>query len=197
MSETWFKVAFVLAFVALAVVGGRTAKRASRTHGASVNQLQNEVKGLLIVRGVLGAVFYAMIAVWFFFPQILRWTWVPIPASGRLIAMVLLLPVMAFLVWSFRAIGTNYRGGIGLYEKHELVTSGPYSIMRHPIYISFILIMALVTAISSNWLLGLSGLVLVTMIPIRRIPTEEAELRERFGESWDKYSARTRMLFPG
>ena len=108
----------------------------------------------------------------------------------------LLVPVMAFLAWSFRAIGTNYRGGVGLYEQHQLVTSGPYSLVRYPIYTAFMLIMVLVTLISSNWLLGLSGLVLVTMIPMRRIPTEEAELKDRFGARWEEYSARTRMLFP-
>jgi len=44
---------------------------------------------------------------------------------------------------------------------------------------------------------GLSGLILVSIIPARRIPTEEAQLRERFGDSWTEYASATRIFFPG
>ena len=108
----------------------------------------------------------------------------------------MLVPVLAFFAWSFRALDKNYRGGVGLYESHTLVTTGPYRWIRHPIYAGFISIMVLVLLLSANWVLGLSGLLLVTSIAVARIPTEERELGERFGGAWTSYREHTGLLLP-
>ena len=50
--------------------------------------------------------------------------------------------------------------------------------------------------LSTNWVLGLSGLLLVTSIAVARIPVEERELRERFGGRWDAYEDQTRRVLP-
>jgi protein-S-isoprenylcysteine O-methyltransferase Ste14 len=112
-------------------------------------------------------------------------------------AVALLVPVMWFFAASFRAIDINYRGGVGLYDQHSLVTSGPYRYIRHPIYVAFIAIMFLVLMISGNWVLGISGVLLVTSIAVARVPVEEQQLSERFGSSWDSYRASTRSVIPG
>jgi protein-S-isoprenylcysteine O-methyltransferase Ste14 len=85
---------------------------------------------------------------------------------------------------------------VGLYPNHALVTTGPYRLIRHPIYLAFIAIMCLVFVLSANWLLGLSGLLLVGSIAIARIPIEERELHERFGMSWQTYQEQTGKFFP-
>lgn len=173
-----------------------TARLAARTHGGPVNQLSNEVKGLIVVRALLGIVFYTMLIWWMVRPQAPEWSRLPLDPVVRWVAVVLLLPVLAFFKWSFRSIGTNYRGGVGLYDAHELVTSGAYSRVRHPIYIAFIAVMALVLVISANWIIGVSGLLLVTSIAAARIPVEEKQLRERFGRAWEGYKERTRLFLP-
>ncbi len=60
----------------------------------------------------------------------------------------------------------------------------------------FVTIMLLVTVISTNWGLGLSGLLLVGSIAVVRIPVEERELSERFGATWDAYARRTGRVMP-
>jgi len=112
------------------------------------------------------------------------------------IAVGLLIPTLILFATSFRALGANYRGGVGLYPNHALVTTGPYRLIRHPIYLAFIAIMCLVFVLSANWLLGLSGLLLVGSIAIARIPIEERELHERFGMSWQTYQEQTGKFFP-
>lgn len=187
-----FKLAFVASFIFAATVATMTARRAARRHGAAVNQLANEVRALLFIRGALGIVFYAMLIAWFFWPNRLAWAYVPIPANVRWLAMALRIPVLAFFAWSFAEIGTNYRGGDGLYDDHELVTTGPYGWVKHPIYFAFIAIMLLVFPLSANWLLTLSGLLLVVSIAVIRIPIEEHELHERFDAKWEEYRKRQR-----
>jgi protein-S-isoprenylcysteine O-methyltransferase Ste14 len=193
----WFKTAFAIAFTFATVVAATTARKAAHVHGAPVNQLGTEIRGLIIVRAALGIVFYAALAVWLFRPQSFPWAVLPIPPGVRWTAVALLVPVMWFFAASFRALDINYRGGVGLYDHHSLVTSGPYRYVRHPIYIAFIAIMLLVLVVSSNWVLGVSGFLLVTSIAVARIPVEERQLQERFGSTWDDYRARTNSIIPG
>ncbi len=83
-----------------------------------------------------------------------------------------------------------------MYDKHELVTTGPYRRLRHPIYAAFIAIMLLVLRLSANWVLGVSGLLLVGSIAVGRMATEERQLHERFGAEWEVYRDRTGRLMP-
>jgi protein-S-isoprenylcysteine O-methyltransferase Ste14 len=192
----WFRLAFVVSFAAAVSVATATARRATRRHGGTLNQLAHEIRGLLIVRAALGLVFYAALIAWLFLPRALPWTYISVPVAMRWLGVALLVPALAFFAWSFRSLGTNYRGGIGLYDAHELVTTGPYRWVRHPIYVAFTGIMLLILLVSANWLLALSGLFLVVSIAAARIPTEERELRERFGPAWESYQDRTGRLVP-
>ena len=186
-SELGFKAAFLAAFVFAVFVAASTARLAARRHGGSLNQLSHEVRGLVFVRAALGLVFYSMLVAWMFAPRAFAWSYFPAPLPLRWIAVALLVPALAFFAWSFRSLGANYRGGIGLHDGHELVTSGPYRWIRHPIYLAFIGIMLLVLLISANWVLGLAGILLVIGIAAGRVSAEERELHERFGADWERY----------
>jgi protein-S-isoprenylcysteine O-methyltransferase Ste14 len=194
--ETWFKLAFGVAFVLAAAVAATTARQAKRRHGGSLNQLTHEVRGLIFIRAALGIVFYFALMLWLFWPRALAWSYFQSPIVLRWVAVALLVPVLSFFTWSFRTLGSNYRGGVGLYDDHELVSVGPYRWIRHPIYAAFIGIMLLVTLLSANWVLGLSGLLLVTSIAVIRIPVEERQLHDRFGQQWERYRDRTGLMVP-
>ena len=191
-----FKAAFAIAFAFAAIVAARTARLAARRHGGRLSQLSNEVRGLLFVRAALGIVFYTSLMAWMFWPRAWSWMYVPVPVVIRWIALGLLIPTLAFFAASFHALGANYRGGVGLYPEHVLVTKGPYRHIRHPIYVAFVAIMCLVFLLSANWLLGLSGFLLVVSIAIARIPVEERELHERFGKPWEAYRSQTGVVLP-
>jgi protein-S-isoprenylcysteine O-methyltransferase Ste14 len=191
-----FKLAFIVAFVLAAAIAASATRRAARRHGGSLNQLTHEVPGLLIVRAALGLIFYAALISWMFGFRAAAWTYFPVPATVRWLAVVMLAPAIALLAWSFRTLGESYRGGVGLYDAHELVTTGPYRLVRHPIYLSFVAVMLLVLVLSANWVLGLSGLLLVVSIAAARIATEERQLLDRFGPAWEEYRTRTGRLFP-
>lgn len=77
-----------------------------------------------------------------------------------------------------------------------LVTTGPYRFVRHPIYSGFVLL-ALGEAMSlGHWPAAL--IVLCAMVPtfVWRARAEEALLARMFGERYDAYARRTRMLVP-
>lgn len=196
MAELTFKGVFILAFALASTIAARTARAATRKHGGSLNQLVNEARGLVWIRAALGIVFYAALFAWLFASARVRWAYLELPLAVRWGAAIALVPVLLAFHASFRTLGTNYRGGIGLHDEHELVVRGPYAIIRHPIYAGFITIMVLVLLLSSNWVLGLSGLLLVSSIAVVRVPQEERQLHERFGPAWTAYARRTGAFVP-
>lgn len=81
-------------------------------------------------------------------------------------------------------------------SEHQLVTNGIYSLVRHPIYSSYILLfLAFCPMLQSLW--GFSLLLAVCVIWFsNRIGIEEQMLEEQFGEEYQSYCQRTKRLFP-
>ena len=80
------------------------------------------------------------------------------------------------------ALGSNYRGTMGLHPNNRLVTHGPYRFVRHPMNAVFPLVSIVLLLLSANWVIGIGALVLIGTMSIVRAPIEERQLIERFGE---------------
>jgi protein-S-isoprenylcysteine O-methyltransferase Ste14 len=81
-------------------------------------------------------------------------------------------------------------------EGHELITAGPYAIVRNPIYLSM-LGMFLASALAvSRWQALLGGLIVFLAGTAIRIRTEEKLLRETFAARFDDYARRVPALLP-
>lgn len=195
--EVWFKFSFGAVFLVLIVATVRVARRLRRRPEGSVDQTGNELPALRVVRPLLGIVFYGAVIDWLLPGVRLSVASLDLPPTLRWLGVGLALLAAGLLAWSFESLGTSYRGGVGLWEDHELVTRGPYRWVRHPIYLGFVVVMVGVSLLSANWLAGVSGIILTLCIPILRLPVEEAELEERFGDRWRSYRARTGGFFPG
>lgn len=102
---------------------------------------------------------------------------------------------LGFAVWARRHIGRNWSGVITVKEDHELVTSGPYSLVRHPIYSGLLLAFAGSALASMHWR-GAAALALATMAIMLRVRGEEVVMRGRFGEDYLRYAARVAPLVP-
>jgi protein-S-isoprenylcysteine O-methyltransferase Ste14 len=99
-------------------------------------------------------------------------------------------------VWARRHLGRNWSGAVTIKEDHQLVRSGPYRLVRHPIYTAM-LGMYLGTAVVSGELHALLALAIVTVAYWRKIRLEEQTLREAFGTDYDVYRRHTWALIPG
>jgi len=101
---------------------------------------------------------------------------------------------LALAVWARVYIGRNW--GMPMTEKAdpELVTTGPYSVIRHPIYSGIILAMIGTTiAVSLYWLIAVA---LLGAYFIYSAVMEERYLSERFPEAYPRYKKSTKMLIP-
>lgn len=83
----------------------------------------------------------------------------------------------------------------GIHAEHKLIQTGPYRIIRHPLYVSYILILAgLSLVLRSYWLLIPAVCIIVGIYPTAK--AEEEMLVERFGEEYTGYQRRVGMFFP-
>ncbi|KAI0766919.1 hypothetical protein BD413DRAFT_494185 [Trametes elegans] len=110
----------------------------------------------------------------------------------------------------YRTLGRHFTFQLAVLKGHELVTSGPYAVVRHPSYTGWLASMAgmlLVQLAPGGWLaesgvlqtlVGKAvigywvGIVCMTMLTaVMRVGKEEAVLREEFKEKWDRWAKRT------
>ena len=102
----------------------------------------------------------------------------------------------ALRLWPVFVLGDRFSGLVAIQPGHRLVTTGIYSIIRHPSYLGLFIS-------SLGWALAFrSGvgvlLALLLIVPIiGRIRAEEALLRTQFASEYDAYRARTNRLIPG
>jgi protein-S-isoprenylcysteine O-methyltransferase Ste14 len=102
---------------------------------------------------------------------------------------------LAFAVWARFAIGRNWSGLIELKKDHQLIRSGPYAIVRHPIYSGFMLA-TLGTAIAFGEWSGLLAFVMIVIALGYKATLEESALTEKFGAEYDEYRRRVKRLVP-
>jgi protein-S-isoprenylcysteine O-methyltransferase Ste14 len=107
------------------------------------------------------------------------------------------LQVACFLLarWSRRHLGRNWSGRVRIAEGHELVRSGPYRLVRHPIYTAM-LGMSLGTTIVSGQYHSLLGLLIVAIAYWRKIRIEEKAMLEAFATEYVEYRRKSWALVP-
>ena len=102
---------------------------------------------------------------------------------------------LLFAVWARRHLASNWSSAVTIKEGHELITSGPYGVVRHPIYTG-ILTGFLGTAIALSQVRGVVGFVLIFVVLWAKLRKEEEWMRSEFGETYAGYARRTAALVP-
>jgi protein-S-isoprenylcysteine O-methyltransferase Ste14 len=108
----------------------------------------------------------------------------------------LTLAGLALTVWARRHLGRNWSAIVTLKRDHEFVTSGPYAVVRHPIYTG-LLAGFLGLAIALGQWRGLLAVALFYLAALRKYRLDERWMRARFGIAYDAYRARVKALVPG
>ena len=118
------------------------------------------------------------------------------PGSGvSVVATSLVVLGAAFAIWARLTIGRNWSGNVTLKEGHELVVTGPYRVVRHPIYTGLIA-MGVGTALEYAEPVGFLVLALGVAVFAIRIPAEERLMTETFPDQYPEYRRRVRAVIP-
>jgi len=103
---------------------------------------------------------------------------------------------LAFALWARVRLGRNWSGVVSIKQDHELITSGPYALVRHPIYAGIACALA-GTALAFNQWRDAFGFFVVLAGVLRKARLEEQILTSRFGDAYREYAARVPSLLPG
>ena len=118
-------------------------------------------------------------------------------AALLVLAVLLAVGSLWLVTGAIRTLGKEWSLTARLVEGHRLVTAGPYSFVRHPIYTGMFG-MLLATALSwSHWLGLLLGIVIFWIGTVVRVRSEERLLQAEFGAEFDAYKRRVPAVLPG
>jgi len=120
----------------------------------------------------------------------------PLP-FWRTTASIVLFSLAIALSWtSSRALAGQLRVDAALGADHHLVRSGPYALIRNPIYTSMLLVICAIAVVITSWQLFLAALMLFVVGTEIRVRTEEKLLASRFGGEFEDYKRRVRSYLP-
>ena len=113
----------------------------------------------------------------------------------RAVALILVIAGLGFSAWARVHLGKFWSSRVTLKEGHQLIQSGPYARVRHPIYSGIALAMVGTALFSGQWraLIGASIFIVGHRLKSRR---EEALLTSQFGAEYEDYRSRTGSLLP-
>jgi protein-S-isoprenylcysteine O-methyltransferase Ste14 len=182
--QPYINAAWLVALVVW-VLGAVIAKRTARTQSAGSRLVQQAfflLSFLLLFKDNLRV-------------GPLAWRFVPRSSAAAYTGLLLTIAGVAFAIWGRFHLGGNWSGTVTIKQDHKLIRTGPYAIVRHPIYTGFEFAI-LGTAVAIGEVRGLvaTGTALIGMRLKAR--AEEAFMTEQFGAEYAQYKKHVRSMIP-
>ena len=191
--ELPFRLCLLLIFAATTLIAAYHRSQAAK----SGERISRRDEGLVILVSLRasGLLLFLAVLLYLVRPGLMAWSAAPVPLWLRWAGAAVGLLACILMHRTLRALGPNLTDTVVTRTRHTLVTNGPYSRVRHPYYVSFLLLVVAASLLAANWMIGLLGLSVFTLLAIRT-PTEEKKLIERFGDEYRTYMRQTGRFFP-
>lgn len=121
---------------------------------------------------------------------------IDVPAALRWLGVALIVAGPLVMMWSARTLGRHFDVEILVHGAHEVVSTGPYAVVRHPIYAGMALHFAGIALATGNVLFILGTLFVSLPALYQRAAAEEELLRRELGAAYERYAQRVPMLIP-
>ncbi len=123
----------------------------------------------------------------------------PIGTAVAITGLIMYLISLTFVLWARRTLGrfwgVSTSSQVRLLDDHELIQSGPYAFVRHPMYSGWWACLLGLTLRYPVWAMLLM-FVFSLLSFFGRARREEAVLAQRFGSEWTEYRRRTKFILP-
>lgn len=165
----------------------------SSLHTGKTEYAESKISRLFHL-GMIGSAF-AVVAFDRFHMGPLAWSILPESRLVLLTGTIITALGLAFAVWARMQLGINWSGAIAMKADQQLIQTGPYAIVRHPIYTGIVM-GVLGTAIAIDGLRGILAIVLIFIAYFRKIWIEEKWLVNQFGSEYIQYQLKVKALIP-
>ena len=160
-----------------------------KTAGKEMSKGLKILTVIITVIGGPGLILYLIAPPWW------TWTHLPLGELTQWLGIILAIPPIFFLVWVHRHLDTQWSVALELQEEHNLITSGPYNRIRHPMYLGIFVYTIGLMLISSDLLVFIFFAFSIWVNYIR-IPDEEQMMIDEFGDEYREYIKHSGKLFP-
>ena len=130
-------------------------------------------------------------------PEWMTWATFQAPAWVPWAGLVLGMLVIPGVYWVFSSLGRNVSETVLTKQQHQLVVSGPYRWVRHPLYTTGLLMLTSVGMLLTSWLVLALAILALVLVRVLVVPVEERMLLSKFGDEYAEYMRRTARFFPG
>ncbi len=125
----------------------------------------------------------------------LYWHFMPGSEAAFFAGLAITVAGLSFAVWARVHLGRNWSQAVMIKQDHELITTGPYRFVRHPIYTG-ILTGFLGVAVATTQVRGLLALALISAALWTKLRLEEKWMESHFGATYAAYAQRVPALVP-
>ncbi len=158
--------------------------------------IKHEGKTAFAIRVVAFFLLIGMLVAFAVNPAWIRRLDFPLPAAAHWIGFGLGLLGLATWAWAQVTLGRQWSAQVQLRGAHQLVTSGPYAWVRHPLYAALVGVSIAFALVTTNWLFVAFGAFAITLLPTRIL--REEKMMEEGVPGYEAYSAKVRYrLLPG
>ncbi len=113
----------------------------------------------------------------------------------RIIGLIFYLVFSWIQIWAFKTLGENYSQDIAIKKDHQLVTTGPFKLIRHPQYLSQILLDLGGAVATLSFILAPLAIIQIPFL-FMRASMEDKLMEKHFGESFKSFKKKTGQIFP-
>jgi protein-S-isoprenylcysteine O-methyltransferase Ste14 len=192
--EIVFRVLMIMAFIAMFTI--RIYFQSKVLHEKrDINIQENK---LSLVAGSIAALTTLIFgAEYIFFQGAFEFTYIlDYPDWLRWLGVITLAVGITLLGLAHYHLGKSFHSLVVSKEEHQLVTSGPYRWIRHPIYTAYLMNYIGGGLLASNLVLTFVPVIFFSLMISNRIPREEAVMQEEFGRDYIILESRTGRLLP-
>lgn len=161
--------------------------------GMVIGQADNPVSGWIILYSAASIV---SILAFVIHPNLMKWSLVPLPYWSRWTGAGMGALGFILLLWSHFSLGRNFFAGLQVRKNHQLILTGPYRWIRHPMYMAFIALGLGFSLLTASWFVGGTWFAGLGLMLINRLVKEEEMLTEQFGEQYGAYRNSTGGFIP-
>ncbi len=194
INENTFQALLIFTAVVFVILWGRNLV----SIGITGDKFYTATEGIMIAvpRFLLLGASLAGLLVYSINPHLMKWSALPLPFWLRWFGFFIGLVALIIFSWVLRSLGQNFSTTLTIKKDQTLVIQGPYQWVRHPMYTSFVLLWVGYFLLSTNWFIGLTGIVGFVWAIVVRTPKEEQMMIERFGNEYITYMKHTGRYLP-
>ena len=191
MSSWWAKFVILASTVAMVAIRAPHGQR-SRTIKVVKTRKGGPETGLL----TFATLTFLLPLVWIASP-VFSFADYPLRATNFIVGTVGLAVGLWLFYQAHADLGRNWSVTLEIRDKHQLVTGGIYSLVRHPMYLSLLVYSAGQVLVLPNWVVGPAYGVAMALVFAFRLRPEEQMMLDVFGDEYKVYMRRTKRLIPG